>query len=71
VTEEPRVRFWHRNIPVKTIYHTSAYVLVCRLQVIDFARNVLGLEKANSEEFDPQTPDPVIHIMDDQKSSRR
>ena len=23
---------------------------------------------ANSEEFDPQTPDPVIHIMDDQKT---
>ena len=39
-----------------------------QIAVIDFARNVLGLEKANSEEFDPQTPDPVIHIMDDQKS---
>ena len=39
-----------------------------QIAVIDFARNVLGLEKANSEEFDPKTPDPVIHIMDDQKS---
>jgi CTP synthase len=39
-----------------------------QIAVIDFARNVLGLEKANSEEFDPQTPDPVIHIMDDQKT---
>ena len=39
-----------------------------QIAVIDFARNVLGLTKANSEEFDPKTPDPVIHIMDDQKS---
>ena len=39
-----------------------------QIAVIDFARNVLGLEKANSEEFDSDTPDPVIHIMDDQKS---
>jgi len=39
-----------------------------QIAVIDFARNVLGLENANSEEFDPQTADPVIHIMDDQKS---
>ena len=39
-----------------------------QIAVIDFARNVLGLRKANSEEFDPDTPDPVIHIMDDQKS---
>ena len=39
-----------------------------QIAVIDFARNVLGLEKANSEEFDSKTPDPVIHIMDDQKA---
>ena len=38
-----------------------------QIAVIDFARNVLGLENANSEEFDEETPDPVIHIMDDQK----
>ena len=39
-----------------------------QIAVIDYARNVLGLEDANSEEFDPHTPDPVIHIMDEQKS---
>ncbi len=39
-----------------------------QIAVIDYARNVLGLENANSEEFDPDTPDPVIHIMDEQKS---
>ena len=31
--------------------------------VIEFARNVLGLEGANSEEFDRKTPHPVIYLM--------
>jgi CTP synthase len=31
--------------------------------VIEYARNVAGLEKANSAEFDPETPDPVIATM--------
>ena len=31
--------------------------------VIEFARNVLGLEGANSEEFDKLTPHPVIYLM--------
>jgi len=35
--------------------------------VIEFARNVLGLEKANSTEFDENTPYPVIDIMPEQK----
>jgi CTP synthase len=30
---------------------------------IEYARNVLGLEGANSEEFDPNTPHPVIYLM--------
>jgi CTP synthase len=37
-----------------------------QIAVIDFARNVLGLENANSTEFDPDSPDPVIHIMAEQ-----
>lgn len=36
--------------------------------VIEFARNVCGLKHANSSEFDPGTPDPVIHIMESQKA---
>lgn len=36
--------------------------------IIEFARNVCGLEGANSVEFDPSTPHPVIDIMEDQKS---
>jgi len=35
--------------------------------VIEFARNVLGLSQANSTEFDPKTPDPVISMMEEQK----
>ncbi len=35
--------------------------------VIEFARHVCGLERANSSEFDPDTPHPVIDLMEDQK----
>ncbi len=31
--------------------------------VIEFARNVTDLKKANSQEFDLTTPDPVIYLM--------
>ena len=31
--------------------------------VIEGARNVLGLDKANSEEFEVTTPDPIIYLM--------
>jgi CTP synthase len=34
--------------------------------VIEFARASLGLKRANSAEFDPDTPDPVIDILPDQ-----
>ena len=34
--------------------------------VIEFARNVLGHPNANSTEFDPTSPDPVIDLMEDQ-----
>ncbi|HUP25718.1 MAG TPA: CTP synthase, partial [Thermoanaerobaculia bacterium] len=33
---------------------------------IEFARNVLGLERAHTAEFSAETPDPVIHLMSDQ-----
>jgi len=36
--------------------------------VIEFARNVLGLEGAHSTEFDKNTPHPVICLLDEQKS---
>ena len=38
-----------------------------QIAVIEFARNVLGLEDANSYEVDEKTPHPVISMMDEQK----
>ncbi len=39
-----------------------------QMAVIEFARNVLGMENANSTEMDPETPFPVISLMEEQKS---
>ncbi len=36
--------------------------------VIEFARNVCGLTDANSQEFDPHTPHPVVHLLPGQES---
>ena len=47
------------------------YLGIClgmQLGVVEFARNVCGLEGANSTEFAPDTPHPVIDLMPDQKS---
>lgn len=38
-----------------------------QMAVVEFARNVLKLEDANSEEFEIECKNPVIHIMNDQK----
>ncbi len=35
--------------------------------VIEFARNVLGFQQANSSEFAADTPDPVICLLEDQQ----
>jgi len=49
------------------------YLGIClgmQMAVIEFARNVLGLKDANSEEFNTKTfktTNPVIHIMEEQK----
>jgi CTP synthase len=37
------------------------------LAVIDFARNVAGMEGANSAEVDPDTPYPVIDLLPEQR----
>ena len=47
------------------------YLGIClgmQMAVIEFARNVLGLEGANSTEMDEDTPHPVIDLMEEQKS---
>lgn len=38
-----------------------------QIAVIEFARNVAKLKDANTQEINPKTPHPVIHLMDDQK----
>jgi len=39
-----------------------------QVMTIEYARNVLGLAGAHSSEFDPQTPHPVIDLMDSQRA---
>ena len=39
-----------------------------QLAVIEIARNLCGLEGANSTEFDSKTPHPVIDLMSEQKA---
>ena len=38
-----------------------------QMAVIEFARNVLGLKDAHSTEMNPETKDPVIDLMEEQK----
>ncbi len=46
------------------------YLGVClgmQIAVMEFARHVAGLDGANSTEFDPETPHPVIDLLPEQK----
>ena len=46
------------------------YLGIClgmQVAVVEFARNVCGLDGANSSEFDPETPYPVIDLLPEQK----
>ena len=50
--------------------HGLPYLGLCygfQMAVIEFARNVCGLEGANSTEIDPDCPHPVIDILPEQK----
>ncbi|MDE3046058.1 MAG: CTP synthase [Verrucomicrobiota bacterium] len=38
-----------------------------QVMIVEFARHVLGLENAHSTEVDPNTPDPVISMISEQK----
>ena len=51
--------------------HEVPYFGLClgmQVMVIEAARSLLGHSEANSTEFDPGTPDPVIDLMPDQRS---
>lgn len=46
--------------------HKLPFLGIClglQCAVIEFARNVQGLDTANSIEFDAQTPNPVVHFV--------
>jgi CTP synthase len=46
------------------------YLGVClgmQMAVAEFARNVAGMDGANSSEFDPETPYPVVDLLPEQK----
>ncbi|MDE6526622.1 MAG: gamma-glutamyl-gamma-aminobutyrate hydrolase family protein, partial [Muribaculaceae bacterium] len=47
---------------------TFGICLGMQCMVIEFARNVLGLEEANSTEMNPHTPENVIDLMEEQKN---
>src|SRR5256886_10348933 len=50
--------------------HGIPYLGIClgmHVAVSEFARNVAGLDGANSTEMDPETPYPVIDLLPEQK----
>jgi CTP synthase len=53
--------------------HRIPYLGVClgmQIAVMEFARHVAGMDGANSTEFDPETPHPVIDLLPEQKEVR-
>ena len=68
--------FGHRGIEGKIVaanygrksgVPTFGICLGMQCMVIEFARNELGMENADSTEFNAHTPYPVIDLMEDQK----
>jgi len=55
---------WARERQVPTL----GICLGLQAMVIEFARNVAGIEGASSTEFDPDTPAPVIATMEEQRA---
>ena len=69
--------FGHRGIEGKILAVRYArennipFLGIClgmQMAVVEFARDVLGFERANSSEMDHATPFPVIDIMESQKN---
>lgn len=66
--------FGHRGVEgkLKAIQYAReneiTYLGIClgmQLAVVEYARNVLGLEDANSVEFDDKTENPLIYLIDE------
>lgn len=69
--------FGHRGVEGKIIAVKYArenrlpFFGIClgmQMAVIEFAKNVLGLSDAHSTEMNPETSEPVIDLMEDQKN---
>ena len=69
--------FGHRGVEGKIIAvkyareHNLPFFGIClgmQMAVIEFAQNVLGLKGAHSTEMNPDTEDPVIDLMEEQKT---
>ena len=53
--------------------HNVPFLGIClgmQMAVADYARHVAGMDGANSTEFDPETPYPVIDLLPEQKEVR-
>ena len=68
--------FGHRGVEGKILAvkyareHGLPFFGIClgmQMAVIEFARSVLGLHEAHSTEMNPDTPEPVIDLMEEQK----
>jgi CTP synthase len=68
--------FGHRGVEGKILAvkyareHRLPFFGIClgmQMAVIEFARNVMGMQQAHSTEMDPQTSEPVIDLMEEQK----
>ncbi len=68
--------FGNRGIEgmIETIHYTREnkipFLGIClgmQMSVVEYARNVLGIEDATSAEFEKNAKNPVIHIMEEQK----
>jgi CTP synthase len=42
-----------------------------QMAVVEFSRNICGLDQANSLEFDKETPHPVIHFVEGQEALKK
>ncbi len=42
-----------------------------QIMLIEFARNILNLKNANSTEFDLNTKDPVVYLIEEQKNNKK
>jgi CTP synthase len=65
-------RGWEGKIRASQVAREEAipYLGIClgmHVAVSEFARNVAGMDGANSTEMDPETPNPVIDLLPEQK----